>query len=309
MYKLPFKDILHTKQFTKDNLSHIFETAKEMELVINWERRNWEPLSWLILGSLFYEPSTRTRLSFETAMKRLGWNVITVAEVQSSSFSKWETLEDNAKIIATYADLIVMRHHDVWSVDKTASVVDIPVINAGDGHNQHPTQALLDLYTIYKEKWRTENLKVAIVGDLKYWRTAHSLVFLLWLYNDIEFVFISPDELKMPEKVTSFCKQKNIKFTETDKYQQGLTDCDVAYITRVQKERFADASQYEKLKERFILKKETLKKAKKDIIIMHPLPRVKEVDLEVDELTNAVFFKQAANGVPIRMALLYLLSL
>jgi aspartate carbamoyltransferase catalytic subunit len=206
-----------------------------------------------------------------------------------------------------YSDILVVRHPEAGSVERTANAIHKPVINAGDGPNQHPTQALLDVYTIRKERGKLDNLKIAIVGDLKYGRTTHSLCFLMGLFENVSFSFISPEELKMPEKVTDFLTEKNIPFIETQDYAQGLKDADVIYVTRLQKERFVDMSEYEKLKNRFILTLDILKNAKPDITIMHPLPRVNEVDYAVDALPNAAFFRQAENGVPIRMALLYLL--
>lgn len=306
MKKLPFKDILHTKQFSRDDLELIFETARDMEKIISWERP-WKLLDGKIMASLFYEPSTRTRMSFESAMKRLWGEVITVSDGNTSSLSKWETLEDNAKITSIYSDILVVRHPEAGSVERTANAIKKPVINAWDGPNQHPTQALLDVYTIHKEKGRLDTLKIAIVWDLKFWRTTHSLCFLMGLFNNISFSFISPDELKMPEKVTEFLREKNIPYTETQSYEEWLKDADVLYVTRLQKERFTDMSEYEKLKDRFILTLDILTSAKKDVTIMHPLPRVNEVDFAVDALPNAAFFRQAENGVPIRMALLYLL--
>jgi len=305
MQKLPFKDILHTKQFNRENLDLIFSTAKEMEKYLTWEK-NDEPLKWKIMASMFYEPSTRTRLSHESAMKRLGWQVITVSDSTATSLSKWETLEDNAKMIAIYSDIIVMRHPEAYSVKTTAESIDKPVINAWDWPHQHPTQALLDVYTILKERKRLDNLKIAIVWDLKYWRTTHSLVFLMWLFDNIEFVFINPDWLGMPEKVINFLKEKNIKYSETKNYKEWIKNCDVLYVTRIQKERFPDFTEYEKVKNDFILTLEVLD-WNTDITIMHPLPRVNEVSHEVDSLPNCAFFRQAQNAVPVRMALLYLL--
>jgi len=305
MQKLPFKDILHTKQFSRENLDLIFSTSLEMEKYLTWEK-NDEPLKWKILASMFYEPSTRTRLSHESAMLRLWWKVLTVSDSTATSLSKWETLEDNAKMIEKYADIIVMRHPESYSVKTTANAIKKPVINAWDGPHQHPTQALLDVYTILKERKKLDNLKIALVWDLKYWRTTHSLVFLMWLFNNIEFVFINPEGLWMPEKVTKFLKEKNIKYTETTDYKNWIKNCDVLYVTRIQKERFPDLSEYEELKNDFILDLDVLD-WNTDITILHPLPRVNEVKIEVDELPNCAFFRQAENAVPVRMALLYLL--
>lgn len=306
MAKFKHKNILSTKQFSRKDLEIIFDEAHDMEKIISWHKPG-KMLDWKIMASLFYEPSTRTRLSFESAMKRLGWEVITVSDWLSSSLSKWECLEDNAKINSLYADILVIRHPEAGSVKTSADAVDIPVINAWDWANQHPTQSLLDVYTILKEKKRLDNLNISIVWDLKYGRTTHSLVFLMGLFDNITFKFISPKELKMPPKVIDFLKHKKIKFEEISDYPAWLKDADVLYVTRLQKERFTDASEYELLKNRFILTLDLLKNAKPDITIMHPLPRVNEVDHEVDKLPNAAFFRQAENWVPIRMALLYLL--
>ena len=307
MSSLVYKDILHTKQFTRKDLELIFETARDMEKIISGKEVGRQ-LEWKIMASLFYEPSTRTRLSFESAMKRLWGEVITVSDGGTSSLSKGETLEDNAMINAMYSDILVMRHPEIGSVEKTAGVVEVPVINAGDGANQHPTQALLDVYTILKERGELDNLHIAIVGDLKYGRTTHSLVFLMGLFENVSFSFISPEELKMPDKVIDFLQEKNISYSETQSYEEWISQADVLYVTRLQRERFTDMSEYERLKDDFILTCDILKSASvKDITIMHPLPRVNEVDHAVDTLPNAAFFRQAQNGVPIRMALLYLL--
>lgn len=305
MVYFPHKHILAIKQFSREDLETVFETAKEMEKILTWEKP-WDLLKGKIMASMFYEPSTRTRLSFECAMRRLWWKVITVADASSCSLSKWETLEDNAKIVSIYSDVIVMRHPENNSVEKSAAVVSKPVINAWDGSNEHPTQALLDIYTIFKEKGRIDKLKIALVGDLRYGRTAHSLVFFAGLFKNVEFTFISCESLKMPEKVISFLKEKNIKYRETTDYKEGIRWSDVLYVTRIQKERFPSEKEYESVKNDFILTKETLLDTNPDITILHPLPRVNEIDHEIDTLPNAAFFRQAENGVPVRMALLYL---
>ncbi|MDD5770153.1 MAG: aspartate carbamoyltransferase [Candidatus Gracilibacteria bacterium] len=306
MYKFPYKDIISTKQFTRNDLENIFSIVKEMEEIVKSAKVS-RLLEGKIMGSLFYEPSTRTRLSFESAMHKLGGDVLTVSDGSTSSLSKGESLEDNAKINSIYCDILTIRHPEVGSAEKTAKSVSKPVINAGDGANQHPTQSLLDVYTILKENKRLDNLHIAIVGDLKYGRTTHSLVYLMGLFENITFTFISPEELKMPEKVISFLDEKNIKYSKINDYKQGIKDADVLYVTRLQKERFTDLSEYERLKNDFILTLDVLKNAKKDITIMHPLPRVNEVSHDVDKLPNAAFFRQAENGLYVRMALLYLL--
>ncbi len=257
-----------------------------------------------ILASLFYEPSTRTRLSFEAAMNRLGGGVISAEGMQFSSMYKGETIEDTIRMAGQYADIIVMRHPEKGSADKAAAVSPIPFINAGDGPAQHPTQGLLDLFTIKKEKGKLDGIHITMVGDLKFGRTVHSLSFLLGLYKDVKFTLVSPPELKMPEKVVSFYKDKNIEFEETDDLNKGL-DADIVYMTRVQSERFEDKAEYERLKLKYILTADHVKG--RDITVMHPLPRVGEISEDVDLLPNAAYFRQARNGIPVRMALLAML--
>lgn len=306
MVYFPHKNVLATKQFSREDLETVFATAKEMEIILSGEKP-WDLLRGKIMAAMFYEPSTRTRLSFECAMRRLWWKVITVSDASTCSLAKWETIEDNAKMVSIYCDIIVMRHPENNSVEKSAAVIDTPVINAGDGSNEHPTQAFLDIYTILKERGTIDNLKIALVGDLRYWRTAHSLVFFAGLFKNVEFTFISCDSLKMPEKVISFLKEKNIKYRETESYKEGIEWSDVLYVTRIQKERFPSETEYERVKNDFILTKEMLLEINPNITILHPLPRVNEISHDIDELSNAAFFRQAQNGVPIRMALLYLL--
>lgn len=305
MKKLGYKDILHTKQFSREDLELIFETAGDMEKYLTWEKK-WKPLDWCIVWSMFYEPSTRTRLSFEAATKRLWWDILSVSGMSGTSFKKWESLEDNAKMLENYSDIIVMRHPTPYSVNKTAESVSIPVVNAWDWSHQHPTQWLLDVYTILKEKWRLNDLKIAICWDLKYSRTIHSLVFLMWLFDNISFVFIAPEELQMPKKITSFLDEESISYVETQDYAEWIKGVDILYTNRIQEERFSDNSEYLELKDSYILTHEILK-SNPDVVIMNPLPRVNEIDVEVDSLDNAAYFRQAANWVPVRMALLYLL--
>lgn len=257
-----------------------------------------------VLAALFYEPSTRTRLSFETAMAQLGGSKITADGLQFSSMYKGESIEDTIIVTGQYSDIICMRHPEQGSADRAAKVSPVPFINAGDGPGQHPTQALLDLYTIQKEKGRLEELHIAMVGDLKFGRTVHSLSFLLGLYPNIRFTLVSPKELTMPEKVTSFFKKQKIPFAESEKLEDAL-DADVLYDTRVQKERFEDPKEYERLKLKYVLTADILKG--KNVTIMHPLPRVGEISTDVDALPNAAYFRQVKNGVYVRMALLALL--
>ncbi len=297
-----FRHLTSTKQLARGDTDFIVQTALEMEKVLT--KGGDDRLHGKILASLFYEPSTRTRLSFEAAMQRLGGDVITAEGIQFSSMYKGETLEDTIKIVNLYADIIAMRHPEAGSADRAAAVSDIPFINAGDGPSQHPTQALLDLLTIQKERGKLDDLHIAMVGDLRYGRTASSLSFLLGLYENIRFTFISPSELTMAEKVTSFLKEKNIPFEEKSDIKDGL-DADVIYMTRVQQERFADRSEYERLKDAYVLTAKQLKG--KNVTVMHPLPRVSEIAPDVDTLPNAAYFRQAKNGVLVRMALLAIL--
>ena len=300
--QLPFKDLTSTKQLTRADAEAVLRVAEQMEEVK--KKGKSDLLKGKILASLFYEPSTRTRLSFETAMQRLGGDIVTAEGIQFSSLYKGETLEDTMRMVSGYADIIAMRHPEQGSADRAAAAAKIPFINAGDGPGQHPTQALLDLYTIQKERGKIDGIKIAMVGDLRYGRTVHSLSYLLGLFKNVEFVLISPPELTMPEKVTSFFKEKGIKFTEADDISAGV-DCDVLYMTRVQQERFADRSEYERLKLKYVLTAKILKGKK--VTVMHPLPRVGEIAEDVDALPNAAYFRQAENGVAVRMALLAML--
>jgi aspartate carbamoyltransferase catalytic subunit len=299
---LPFKHLVSTKQLSRKDTEAILAVAASMEDV-RAKGMN-DLLRGKILAALFYEPSTRTRLSFETAMLRLGGGVLTAEGIQFSSLYKGETIEDTMEMVSQYADIVAMRHPEQGSADQAIRTCKVPFINAGDGPGQHPTQALLDLYTIQKERGSIDGLRIAMVGDLRYGRTVHSLSYLLGLYKDIRFTLVSPAELTMPEKVTSFLKEKGIPFDEANDISAAL-DCDVMYMTRVQKERFADKSEYERLKLKYILTGKHLKG--KSVKVLHPLPRVGEIATDVDQLPNAAYFRQAGNGVPVRMALLAML--
>ncbi len=299
---LSFRHLTSTKQLSKKDVEVILKEAARMDKVL--EKGGNDELHGKILAALFYEPSTRTRLSFETAMLRLGGQVISAEGIQFSSLYKGETIEDTMNVVGRYADIIAMRHPEQGSADVAASVSPVPFINAGDGPGQHPTQALLDLYTIQKELGGIDGIHIAMVGDLRYGRTVHSLSYVLGLFKNIRFTLVSPKELSMPEKVTSFYKDKGLAFAETDDIKAAL-DCDVIYMTRVQKERFQDPAEYERLKLKYILQASMLKGKKG--IVLHPLPRVGEITTDVDSLQNAAYFRQVGNGVPVRMALLKLL--
>lgn len=299
---LPFSHFTSTKQIDRATTDDILTVAEAMEQIL--KAGGSDLLHGKVLASLFYEPSTRTRLSFETAMQRLGGNVITADGLQFSSMYKGETIEDTMMVVGQYADIIAMRHPEKGSADRAAAVSPVPFINAGDGPGQHPTQALLDLYTIRKERGTLDDISIAMVGDLKFGRTVHSLSFLLGLYDNVRFTLISPPELRMPEKVTEFYTEHGITFTEEDDIEAGL-DCDVLYMTRVQQERFEDPAEYERLKLRYVLTADHLKG--KSPTIMHPLPRVGEISTDVDALPNAAYFREVRNGVIMRMALLSML--
>ncbi|KZX14629.1 aspartate carbamoyltransferase [Methanobrevibacter cuticularis] len=260
-----------------------------------------EELAGKILGMMFFEPSTRTRLSFETAMKRLGGNCIGFAGSAASSVSKGENLADTSKMFEAYSDAIVIRH-DLEGVGRFISdIVDVPVINAGDGAGQHPTQTLLDLYTIKREFNKIKGLNVALVGDLKYGRTVHSLAYALGMFGT-EMTFVAPDDLKMPNEILHDLKKNNIKFNETSNIKDVIDDIDVLYVTRIQKERFPDVEEYSKIKGAYLINYDLIKG--KDLIVMHPLPRIDEIAHDIDNTKYNKYFEQAFYGVPIRMAIL-----
>ena len=257
------------------------------------------------LATLFYEPSTRTRLSFEAAMLELGGNVLGFSSANSSSASKGESLADTIRVVSGYADIIALRHPKEGAALVAASSSEVPIINAGDGGHSHPTQTLTDLLTIKCEKGRLDNLTIGVCGDLKFGRTVHSLIKAMSRYKNIKFVLISPKELKTPDYIKENVLEKNkIEYVETNDIEEYLSKLDILYMTRVQKERFFNEDDYVRLKDYYILNKEKLEKAKKDLCIMHPLPRVNEISTDVDEDPRACYFKQAKYGKFIRMALI-----
>ena len=295
-------NILDIDQFSREDIQFILHYA---QILSQKERRELSHLlEGYILASLFFESSTRTRLSFETAMIRLGGKVISTVGFQFSSISKGESLSDTMKMIEAYADLAVIRHPVEGSSRIASAAVDMPVINAGDGSGQHPTQALLDVYTIFREKGCIDGLQIAFVGDLKYGRTIHSLVKLLYHY-DVKMIFIAPVDISLPESHRKELKKKNIQFEETEDLKH-IWDCDVAYITRIQQERFGDQNQYELLKNAYSVNRSFLLASRKETLIMHPLPRLNELNTDVDHMPHAAYFRMAHYGVTIRMALLLL---
>lgn len=295
--------VLGAKQFTRDELEELFDAAQAMEGVVakGGDRRH----EGRIMTSLFFEASTRTRLSFESAMHRLGGSVIgTENAAQFSSAIKGETLEDTIRIISGYSDIIVMRHTDIGAAKRAAKVSDIPVINAGDGAGEHPTQALLDAYTIKKEFGRIDGLKIAMVGDLAYGRTVHSLSYILANYQDVMIYYISPENVRIPESVKRYMDEKGIRYEETDDLNSVAGTLDVLYQTRIQKERFPSVEEYEKASGKYIVDAELLNRMRSDAIVLHPLPRAGEISEEVDSDPRAAYFRQAVNGLYIRMALI-----
>jgi aspartate carbamoyltransferase len=297
------KDILHGSQFVKKEIEAILKNASYFEKELKKKRGTVPLLKGKILATLFYEPSTRTRLSFETAMQRLGGGVISMGSVESSSVAKGETLSDTVRTVSQYADIIVIRHPKIGSAKEAADAADIPVINAGDGAGQHPTQALLDLYTIRKELGKLKNLTIALVGDLKNGRTVHALVEVLSHYG-VSFFFVSPGLLRMPEEITLRVKEKGCEVTETEDLAMAASKSDLVYMTRIQKERFTDLSEYEKVKGSYLIDRPFLDRLGKKITILHPLPRVDEISPEADAYEGAAYFRQVRNGVYVRMALL-----
>jgi aspartate carbamoyltransferase len=307
MNTLRNRDILRADALSVDEVESIMTLAAHYEGALRDGYRLTD-MAGKIMATLFYEPSTRTRLSFESAMQRLGGQVLSVAEAKtSSSAAKGETLFDTGKMIEGYCDVAVIRHPVIGSAAELAEGASVPVINGGDGAGQHPTQALLDLYTIRKEQGRVHGLTVALAGDLKHGRTVHSLSGLLANFG-VRFIFVAPPALAMPSEITAALRERGVEVEETGDLAWAAAQSEVLYMTRIQKERFADPSEYERLKGSYVADARLLEGARKGITIMHPLPRVDEITREVDRYEGAAYFRQAANGVPVRMALLALVT-
>ena len=283
---------------TKEKILYMIEMAGEFE-----KHPNREILKGKVVATLFFEPSTRTRLSFETAANRLGARVIGFADPKVTSGTKGETLKDTILMVANYADVIVMRHYIEGAAQYASEVSPVPIVNAGDGAHQHPSQCMLDLYSIYKTQGTLENLNIYLVGDLKYGRTVHSLLMAMRHFNPT-FHFVAPKELEMPAEYKIYCNEHNIRFEEhTDFNEDTIADADILYMTRVQKERFSDLMEYEQVKNVYILKNEMLASAKPNMRILHPLPRVNEIDYNVDANPHAYYIQQAGNGLYAREAI------
>ena len=297
------KDILSVNQFDKAGLSYIFTRAEEMAEMVD-KAGSCDLLKGYVQACVFYEPSTRTSASFIAAMERLGGSTIPITQgIQYSSVSKGESLVDTMLTLEKYADLIVLRHPEIGSAAQAAKYASVPILNAGDGAGEHPTQALLDLYTIRKEFGRIDGLKVAMLGDLRNGRTVHSLTKLLENY-DVSLRYVSPDTLRLPLNLMNDLINKGIDVRETDRVEDVIGDVDVLYVTRIQKERFTDMAHYEEVKNYFEITEEVMTHAKKDMIVMHPLPRVGEIHYKVDRDPRAAYFRQVRNGMVVRMALL-----
>ncbi len=294
------RDIISINDFSKEEILYVLKIAKEFD-----GNHRSLILQGKVLAAMFFEPSTRTRLSFTAAMEQLGGSTIGFETADVTSIQKGESLWDTIKMVEQYADVIAMRNPIEGSARLAAEAASIPVINAGDGSNQHPTQTFVDLFTILKTKGRLDNLTIGMVGDLKYGRTVHSLTIALSHFNTT-FYFIAPDELKMPAEYTEYLSAKGIKFTETSSLGKASKSLDVLYATRIQKERFPDPLEYEKYKDVYMLDESLLKNVKKDLKIMHPLPRVGEISPALDNTPHAIYFQQAGNGIPVRKALLSL---
>ncbi|WP_301872802.1 aspartate carbamoyltransferase, partial [uncultured Duncaniella sp.] len=286
------KSLVSISDLSREEILSLLDTARKFE-----EKPNRRLLEGKVVATLFFEPSTRTRLSFETAVNRLGGRVIGFSDASNTSTSKGETLKDTIKMVSNYADLIVMRHFLEGAALYATEVSDVPIINAGDGAHQHPSQTMLDLYSIYKTQGTLENLTITLVGDLKYGRTVHSLIMAMKYFNPT-FRFVACKELDMPEEYKAFCRENGIRYTEhTDFSPEVINTSDIIYMTRVQRERFADIMEYERVKDLYNLNNAMLADARDNLRILHPLPRVNEIAQDVDDNPKAYYFEQARNGL------------
>ena len=293
------KSLVSIDQCTKEDILRILDNARKFE-----ENPNRNLLEGKVAATLFFEPSTRTRLSFETAINRLGGKVIGFQDASTTSSSKGETLKDTILMVSNYADLIVMRHHLEGAAKYASEITDIPIINAGDGANQHPSQTMLDLYSIQKTQGKLTDLTITMVGDLKYGRTVHSLISGMSHFNPT-FHFVAPDELRMPDEYKLFCDKHNIKYYEHTAFsEEVINESDILYMTRVQRERFTDLEEYQRVKNVYILKSQMLENSKDNLRVLHPLPRVNEIAYDVDDSPKAYYIQQARNGLFARQAII-----
>lgn len=293
------KSLVSITDYSKEDILRILNLTKKFD-----EQPNRRLLGGKVCATLFFEPSTRTRLSFETAVNRLGGRIIGFSDAATTSSSKGETLKDTILMVNNYADIIIMRHHLEGAARYASEISSIPIINAGDGANQHPTQTMLDIYSIFKTQGTLDNLTITIVGDLKYGRTVHSLIIGMSHFNPT-FIFVAPEELHLPDPYKAFCDEHGIKYSEhTDFDSEVIDKADILYMTRVQRERFTDLMEYEKVKNVYILKNDMLAGAKDNLKILHPLPRVNEIQQDVDDSPKAYYFEQAKNGMFTREAVI-----
>lgn len=295
------RDLINMTDLTQEEVGEILDLADDM---VAHPEKYYEECAHKKIATLFYEPSTRTRLSFESAMLELGGNVIGFASANSSSASKGESVSDTVKVIECYADIIAMRHPKEGAALVASNACSVPVINAGDGGHFHPTQTLTDLFTIRKEFGRIDNIRIGFCGDLKFGRTVHSLIEALLRFEGVEIVLISPDELKLPKYNKESMTEAGIKWTETTSLEDAIPDLDVLYMTRVQQERFFNEEDYIRLRDTYVLDRAKMKLAKEKMIVMHPLPRINEISVDVDRDPRAVYFKQVRNGKDVRKALI-----
>ena len=293
------RSLVTIAEHSKEKILYMLEMAKQFEM--NPNRRL---LQGKVVATLFFEPSTRTRLSFETAANRLGARVIGFSDPKATSSSKGETLKDTIMMVSNYADIIVMRHYLEGAARYASEVAPVPIVNAGDGANQHPSQTMLDLYSIYKTQGTLENLHIYLIGDLKYGRTVHSLLMAMRHFNPV-FHFVAPAELAMPDEYKLYCRAHGIRFVEDSRFdEESIAEADILYMTRVQRERFSDLMEYERVKDTYILRASMLGKAKPNMKILHPLPRVNEIAYDVDDDPHAYYFDQARNGLYAREAII-----
>ncbi len=293
------KSLVNIDDYTRDDIMRIIETASKFK-----QHPNRSLLKGKVCGTLFFEPSTRTRLSFETAINRLEGRIIGFSDTATSSATKGESLKDTIMMVSNYTDIIIMRHHLEGSARYASEVSPVPIINAGDGSNQHPTQTMLDIFSIHETQKTLENLTITIVGDLKYGRAVHSLIEGLSHFNPT-FNFVAPEEMKIPDKHKAYCDKKSIKYQEfTDFSSDSINSADILYMTRVQKERFTDLMEYEKVKNVYTLRNDMLRDSRPNLRVLHPLPRVKEIDQDVDNNPKAYYFEQARNGIYARQAVI-----
>ncbi len=306
MVDLVGKDILDGAQFTRAELERIMAVAADFRQRLE-TRKRLDLLDGYVMGALFFEPSTRTRLSFETAMYRLGGSVVGFAAAGSSSTAKGESLADSIRSVDQYVDIIAMRHPEIGSAATAAKVADAVVLNGGDGAGQHPTQALLDLFTIQSERGKVDGITIALCGDLKNGRTVHAGV-EVYKHYDCKLILVAPEQLRMPAEITSRLRSHGVHVEETEDLEAALAQADVLYMTRIQKERFSDPAEYERLKGSYVLTREMIERINPDVTVLHPLPRVDEISTDVDDLPRAAYFRQMRNGVYVRMALLALVT-